>query len=266
MTDLYFLKLGGSLITDKDTPNTPRPSVLARLAQEIAAARAARPDFQLLIGHGSGSFGHVAAKKYGTRAGVQTSANWLGFAEVWKSARTLNQIVLEALSQAGLPVLAFPPSACVLAQRGSVLRWDLSLIQRALQSGLLPVLQGDVVFDEILGGTILSTEDLFFHLAPQLQPQRILLAGIEPGVWADFPACTQLVPTITPPSFGNLRSQLRGSASTDVTGGMEAKVERMISLLLRPTQLQISIFSGLQPGLLHQALTGSLPGSVLSHS
>jgi isopentenyl phosphate kinase len=265
MTEIYFLQLGGSLITDKDTPNTARLPILKRLAEEIATARTAQPDLALLIGHGSGSFGHVAAKKHGTRAGVQSSAAWLGFAEVWQTARALNQIVIEALSQAGLPVIAFPPSACVLAQAGAVQEWNLTPIRRALQAGLVPVVQGDVVFDETLGGTILSTEDLFFHLAPLLQPDRILLAGIEPGIWADFPARTQLINNLTPQTLPALRQKLRGSASTDVTGGMQAKVERMMSLLQSPSNLQIAIFSGLHPGLLTQALTGHLPGSVLSH-
>ncbi len=64
---LTFLKLGGSLITDKDSPHTARPEILRRLADEIVAARQSNPAMQLLIGHGSGSFGHMPAKKYGTR-------------------------------------------------------------------------------------------------------------------------------------------------------------------------------------------------------
>lgn len=55
----------------------------------------------------------------------------------------------------------------------------------ALANGILPVVYGDVVFDEVRGGTILSTEDLFQHLAHQLHPERVLLAGLEAGVWAD---------------------------------------------------------------------------------
>jgi isopentenyl phosphate kinase len=56
--ELVFLKLGGSLITDKDTPRSPRRDVLARLAAEILYAHRQRPQMQLVIGHGSGSFGH----------------------------------------------------------------------------------------------------------------------------------------------------------------------------------------------------------------
>src|SRR5512146_1620840 len=95
--ELVFLKLGGSLITDKDTPRAPRLDILARLAGEIAEARRQRPRMQIVLGHGSGSFGHVPARKYGTRQGVRTPEEWLGFAEVWKEARALNQIVVDAL-------------------------------------------------------------------------------------------------------------------------------------------------------------------------
>ena len=40
--ELVFVKLGGSVITDKTQPETARPEVIARLAGEIAAALAAR--------------------------------------------------------------------------------------------------------------------------------------------------------------------------------------------------------------------------------
>ncbi|MFN3331018.1 MAG: uridylate kinase, partial [Caldilinea sp.] len=66
---LVFLKLGGSLITDKRKAETPRLDVIARLAQEIAAAQQDDPALRLVIGHGSGSFGHIYGRKYGTRDG-----------------------------------------------------------------------------------------------------------------------------------------------------------------------------------------------------
>ncbi|MEJ5203106.1 MAG: isopentenyl phosphate kinase, partial [Anaerolineales bacterium] len=162
---LCFLKLGGSLITQKTRPHTARRQVLARLSKEIATAITQRPDLRLIIGHGSGSFGHVVGKRHNTRNGVQTLEQWHGFVEVWQEARTLNQIVIETLRSASLPVIAFPPSACVMAQDGKVLTWDLTPMRSALAAGLIPVTFGDVVFDTVRGGTILSTEELFVYLA-----------------------------------------------------------------------------------------------------
>ena len=259
--NLQFLKLGGSLITDKRTARTPRREVIARLTTEIESVRAANLDLKLLLGHGSGSYGHVPAKKYGTRQGVVSSEQWQGFAEVWYEAATLNRIVMETLHAAGLPAISFPASAGVTAKDGKVAVWNLAPLSAALEGGLLPVVFGDVVFDIARGGTILSTEDIFTHLARQLRPMRILLAGIDAGVWADFPACTQLIPEITPENWDTVAASLSGSAATDVTGGMQSKVRAMLDLAIAIPGLEISIFSGEQPGNLAAALQGESLGT-----
>ena len=259
--NLQFLKLGGSLITDKRTARTPRKEVIARLITEIESVRAANLDLKLLLGHGSGSYGHVPAKKYGTRQGVVSSEQWQGFAEVWYEAVTLNRIVMETLHASGLPAISFPASAGVTAKDGKVAVWNLAPLSAALEGGLLPVVFGDVVFDIARGGTILSTEDIFTHLARQLCPMRILLAGIDAGVWADFPACTQLIPEITPENWDTVAASLSGSAATDVTGGMQSKVRAMLDLAIAIPGLEISIFSGEQPGNLAAALQGESLGT-----
>lgn len=263
---LFFLKLGGSLITDKDNPRTPRTEVITRLASEIVQAAAATPGMRLVIGHGSGSFGHNSARRHGTRQGVRDAAGWLGFAEVWKDARALNQIVVEALAQAGLPVIAFPPSAAVIARSGKAVRWDLTAMRAALDHWLMPLIYGDTIFDETLGGTILSTEDLFFYLARQLRPRRILLAGIETGVWADFPARQQLIAQITPANYQALAAQIGGSASVDVTGGMLEKVRAMLALAQEVPGLQSWIFSAKEAGVLRDALMGRPQGTTVLDS
>lgn len=262
-SSLCFLKLGGSLITDKNTPHTPRPDILQRLADEIAQAVVANPSLRLVIGHGSGSFGHVPAHQYKTRQGVSTPAQWRGFIEVWQEARSLNQIVVELLSAVGLPVIAFPPSAMVQASAGHVSAWNLQPMLSALNNGLIPLINGDVIFDEKLGGTILSTEELFVYLAEKLKPQRILIAGIEDGVWADFPTCQRLIERITPATFSQVATMLSGSAAVDVTGGMLKKVENMIDLVKNDPGLTIQIFSGVIPGMLFDTLMGANSGTTL---
>jgi isopentenyl phosphate kinase len=261
---LHFLKLGGSLITDKATPGTARLDVLSRLAEEIAAARAEAPELRLLLGHGSGSFGHVAADKYGTRDGVSTPEGWLGFAEVWRQASALNRLVIESLHAAGLPALSFPASAGAFSEDGQIKSWDVTPIQAALDRGLLPVVYGDVAFDSIRGGTILSTEDLFIYLAPHLEPSRILLAGIEGGVWADYHACTRLVESLTPANLAEFAPALAGSIATDVTGGMETKVRQMLSLVERLPNLEVLIFSGQGDGVVKKAILGGTPGTRIA--
>ena len=264
MRKLVLLKLGGSLITDKSNPQTPRWNVLNRLANEIAMARQIDPELTLVLGHGSGSFGHVAGQKYDTRNGVRTPAQWLGFAEVWQTARALNQIVIDTLARVDLPVIAFPPSAAAIATDSVLQSWDIAPIQAALDAGLIPLVNGDVAFDTLLGGTIVSTEDVFFYLARQLHPQRILLSGIEPGVYADYPARQEFIEQIDAKSWSNTTSTITGSATTDVTGGMAEKVRIMVALAKDMPGLEIVVFSGLEPGNVQAALLGEELGTILT--
>lgn len=262
--ELVLLKLGGSLITDKDKAYTPRLDKLADLAREIKAAQDANPGLKLILGHGSGSFGHVAAKKHGTRDGVQTKEQWLGFTEVRLQAAELNRYVVTSLFEAGIPALPFPPSASMVSDKRKVTHHNVETIRRALHVNLLPVVQGDVAFDETLGGTILSTEDVFTFLVDQFPTTRILLAGIEAGVWADFPARTKLVKQIQLSDYEAMRAGIKGSVSTDVTGGMKAKVEEMLALIQKKERLTVQIFSAEEPGFLTRALQGENVGTLLT--
>lgn len=260
---LLFLKLGGSLITEKNRAHTPHLEVLDRLAQEIAEARRHGFAHRLILGHGSGSFGHVAADRYGTRQGVHTPDEWSGFSKVWQEAAALNHLVMQALQRAELNATAFPPSASVMASDGRLKRWELDPLQMALEAGLLPVVYGDVAFDTRRGGTILSTEDLFDHLARVLRPQYILLAGIEAGVWADYPVCARLLDEIGPRFLEGEAESLQGSAFTDVTGGMRSKVHQSLELVEAIPGLQVWIFSGVEPGSVYRALCGQRMGTLI---
>jgi isopentenyl phosphate kinase len=277
MKELVFLKLGGSLITDKMKPYTPRLDAMDDLALQVTTMLHRQPDLRLVIGHGAGSFGHVAASEYKTRDGYPPPSEiayrdgdstediyWKGFAEVWYQASSLNRYVMEALHKAGLRSIALPPSGSVIASDGRVSVWETTPIRMALAAGIVPVIFGDVVFDEIRGGTILSTENLFAYLVKALAPERVLLAGLEDAVWEDFPARTRRIERITPESFEEIKHGVGGSAAADVTGGMEAKVREMLELVQENPGLKVQIFSGTQPGNLARALLGEVLGTEIS--
>lgn len=262
---LYFLKLGGSLITDKDKPHSPRKRTLRRIGTEIAMALEKCPDINLIIGHGSGSFGHVPARLFYTREGVSTRDEWLGFLSVWNEAAALNKIVCDILNMAGLPIISFPPSSMVIAEKQKIMKWEISPIKQALQSNLIPVIYGDVIFDLGQGGTILSTEELFFHLATYLYPKKILIAGIEEGVWETFPDRRKLIQKITKTNFSKIKQGLGGSTAIDVTGGMLTKVATMLSLVNRMPSLEVMIFSGNEPKNITNALVGKIEGTIINN-
>lgn len=251
MTELIFLKLGGSLITDKTGVEAVRADALARLAGEIGRARREKPDLQLLLGHGSGSFGHVAGAKHGTRHGVHTREQWVGFAEVSAAALRLNRLVVEGLLAAGVPAISFAPSASVQCVDGRITTIATAPIQNALDAGLVPITHGDVAFDAVRGGTIVSTEEVMMALAETLRPSWLLLAGETEGVYDQN---RQLIPHITAATFPQIEAVLGGSRGTDVTGGMASKVQSMLTLAAQHPYLTITIFSGLRAGAVYETL------------
>ncbi|MGC9398817.1 MAG: isopentenyl phosphate kinase [Anaerolineae bacterium] len=248
---LVFVKFGGSLITDKQRRETPHRDVLQRLAKELQAARETDPALRIVLGHGSGSFGHWEASRHNTQDGVHTAEEWRGFARVSAAASRLNRIVTDTLLDAGVPVLSLQPSASALAESGEIVAWALDPIRRAIAHDLVPLIFGDVAFDRAQGGTILSTEMLLAHLATQLQPRRVLLLGNAPGVLDDR---QQLIPRITPESYPAIARFLRGSDHVDVTGGMADKVEQMLALVQHIDGLRVWILTGREPGNLYRAL------------
>jgi len=263
MNRLVFLKLGGSLITDKTRPYTPRLDKMKEICTQVKEAQNADRGLKLVLGHGSGSFGHAAASRYHTQRGVSGPEAWRGFSEVWYQASVLNRLVLEAMFRVGVKAVALAPVASVTARDGKVAAWDLTPLHAVLENGLLPVVYGDVVIDLARGGTILSTEDLFAHLAAHLHPQRILLAGLEEGVWADFPSRKRLVGEITPETFAEQLYHLGGADGADVTGGMHAKVSQMVALVEQIPDLDVLIFSGEGPTNIQDALLGRPLGTII---
>jgi isopentenyl phosphate kinase len=258
MINLVFLKLGGSLITDKTGVEAARPDVLARLAQEIRQAVSARPDHRLLLGHGSGSFGHVAGARYGTRQGVESTEQWLGFCEVAVAAARLNSLVRHALLAAGVPALSLSAVASAQCAGGRIQSLAAGPVVAALEAGLVPVVYGDVAFDSERGGTIISTEEIMSSLVESLRPSWLLLAGETAGV---LDGEGRLIPSITRAGLPAVLPALGGSRGTDVTGGMAAKVLSMLDLIDAYPGLRIRIFSGLEAGAVAAALQQPESGS-----
>lgn len=258
---LTFIKFGGSLITDKRGEKAYRQAVVERLAAEIAAALDAAPELQLLIGHGSGSFGHVAARRYATRDGVQTPEQWRGFAHVATVASELSQRVTDTLDAAGVPVWRLQPSASARSAGGEIVSMALDPIRAALAHGLVPLVHGDVSLDDARGGTIISTETIFFYLAQQLPVQRVLLLGEVKGV---YDLSQAVIPEITPGNLPQVEAALGGADGADVTGGMKTKVRDMVALVRRLPHLSIRIFDGRAPGLLTETLLDrAAPGTLI---
>ena len=103
-----------------------------------------------------------------------------------------------------------------------------------------------------------------WHLAHQLRPQRILLAGLEAAVWGDYPMRSSPIAKITPDTFASFTDKIGGSHGPDVTGGMRSKVSEMLDLVKAVPGLTVQIFSGEDRGNLRKALAGETLGTLIA--
>jgi isopentenyl phosphate kinase len=249
-----FIKLGGSLITDKSTPYTARVEVIDRLCREIREARAER-ELSILVGHGGGSFAHVSASRYQSARGLVDAHSWQGFVEVHRDAARLNAIVCEAFGRSGELATPMQPSAACVARDRRIYQWFTAPIERLMETRVIPVVYGDVCLDDAQGICIISTEEIFRYLAHTLRPNRIILLGKVDGV---LDGQGRVISAITPANIGEIRPALIGSDGiADVTGGMLHKVERSLELGIRT-----EIINGLIPGLLKRTLLGESVGGT----
>jgi isopentenyl phosphate kinase len=258
---LYVIKLGGSLITDKERDSTARRDVVARLAREIAAARAALPH-ALLVSHGSGSFGHAAAARYGLRDGVRGTEQLPGVAVTQDQAHRLHRIVIDELIAAGLAPFSLAPSSFLVAEAGRPVEVHVEPLLRALALGLLPVTFGDVVLDRSRGASICSTETVLTALAPRLAAAAcpvtmVFWMGATAGVLDDG---GRTIDAITPENLDRVLALSAGAAGTDVTGGMRHRVET--AWRLAGDGVPSLILDGLEPGALERALRGEAIGGT----
>ena len=252
MSPLIFLKLGGSLLTDKNRPEVARHDKIRQCMHEIADALHARSDLRIVLGHGSGSFGHIAAVRSHFGSGGAT-----GYVETGAAAARLNRIVMDIALDAGLPAVSMQPSASAICDDGRLIELAVRPLEIALQNSLLPLVFGDVAFDLQRGCTIASTEMIFDFLARRLHPARVLLVGQVNGVFSADPLrdpSARRILHVTPATFATVRDMLGGSHGVDVTGGMLTKVGLMVDLVQAVPAMRAQIISGETDGLLRECL------------
>lgn len=249
-----FLKLGGSAITDKLREATPKPDVIRDAARAVRRALDRDPALELVLGHGSGSFGHFAAKRWG----YGEPDNWRAYAETGAAAQRLNRLVTDIFLQENVPVVSLQPSASARTRDGELYALDAANIRVTLSHNLIPLIYGDVAFDDTRGRAIASTDALFAFLAPLLNPSHIIYATAVNGIYTADPLSNsnaELIPEITPASLENFRQGVGGSHGVDVTGGMLDKLTRAVSLVQQYPNLQLLVTSA-APDILERALAG----------
>jgi len=257
-----LLKLGGSVITDKQTEYPKlRSAALTRLAQEIASARPKR----LIVVHGAGSFGHPIVARTGIDRGVRDLRGRLAWAETQCWQNVLNVEIAATLGRAGLPAIPYQASAVARMHDGRLRRLDLGVLRGLLDAGMIPVLFGTPAWDERRGCSILSGDAITPYVAHRMGFDFVVHATDVNGVYDADPHLdpdAEPFPVVDRRTWPLVRRALRRSAAVDVTGGMLGKVTELVRWARRG--LRGRIVDANAPGRVRDALRGRPVGTLVT--
>ena len=220
MPERILLKLGGSVITDKHADCVVNHDRLGTIARTLAGA----PGCDMLIVHGAGSCGHPEAQRYQLDKGA-VAGGAEGIYVTNRAVSGLNDAVVLALREAGVPAIGIHPLHAGVANRGRLVSFECRHLERMLGLGMVPVTHGDVVIDLTEGACVVSGDQLVQYFAVALHCRRVGLATDVPGV-LDGGGC--VVPEITRKTAPALH--IGNSSHTDVTGGMKGKIDELLRL------------------------------------
>ncbi len=264
MKDLVLLKIGGSVCTEKSKGRfIVRVPAVRRIAKEVAAAREAG-GFGLIVVNGAGPFGHVNVKDYDINDGLKTERDFEGYVKTICDCTYLNWKISDILRQEGVPAFPFPSSSVIVQEKKRIASFGLDVVKRAWDSSqsLVPVMNGTMVPDVRIGGSVVSGDAVLEHLARRLRPRTMVFATDVDGIFTADPNVdcrAKLIESVDESSFHDVRKSLSGSSNVDVTGGMLGKVERLLGIGTR-----CLIVNGNVPGRVRKALAGEeVTGTVI---
>ena len=207
---MILIKLGGSIITNKEKPLSARRKTIDKLAKSLK-----RIDEPIIIVHGGGSYGHFWSVKYDMHT-KERKYDLRGVAIVKNSMIELNKIILDLMLKNKLNPYSLPPTDFMSGNKPILKK--VKEIEKIAKSGLIPVTYGDALWYGQNKSFILSGDKIMTHLAKILKPRLCVFALNEDGLYSDLKS-KKLI--------HELKGQrpLISQNKMDVTGGMTRKVE-----------------------------------------
>lgn len=253
MKSKIVIKLGGSLITNKQIENTIYDHRIESIAKIIADL--IENQFSFIIIHGAGSFGHILARKWeianGAKKGI-ISEQRENVKIIRSNMVELNNEIINIFSKYGIKCKGFAPSKWA-SGTGENFNGDLSFVSK-FPSNEIPILFGDVVdtHDDNEFG-ILSGDDIMARVSKEIGnvTHSIFLIGDAAGVMSKPPHMVDS--SLIPIWNERMNLEIEHKSDIDVTGGMELKLLRASSI--SKTVNHVWFLDGRKPERIHELLT-----------
>jgi len=220
--ETIVIKLGGSIITDKSGYKKAKLEMISQLVKEISMIKG---QYNIVLVHGAGSFGHAPVIKYNINNGIKTKEHKLGFTDTHLAVSQLSNLIIEELINNKTPAISLSPSILFNQKNKQINNYNHEIVEKYLKQGYLPVLYGDMVLDDELNGSVLSGDQIMKHVSKKLKATKMIFISDVEGVLSDG----KVIPELNSTNIQKYETQLLGSAKADVTGGMYGKIKEIMA-------------------------------------
>ena len=236
---MILIKLGGSIITNKQKPLSPRRKTINSILKEIGKIKE-----PVIIVHGGGSYGHYWSVKYDmhTRP-AKTSPK--GVAIVKNSMVELNKIILDSAVKNKINSYCLPPTDFMNGNKA--IKSKILTINDIAKSGLTPITFGDALWFGQKKSYILSGDVIMTTIAKILKPRLSLFVLDVDGVYSDLKT-NKLIR-----NFKKEKPEIKNN-KMDVTGGMTRKITEANNMA--KAGLKIFFVNGNKPKRITDAVSG----------
>ena len=206
---MILIKLGGSIITNKEKPLSARRKTINNILKQIRKIKEPK-----IIVHGGGSYGHYWSVKYDMHT-KPAKYDLKGVSVVKNSMIALNKIILDTAVKNRLNPYSLPPTDFMSGNRS--LKSKILTINDIAKSGLTPVTYGDALWYGQKKSYILSGDVIMTTLAKILKPRLSMFVLNVDGVYSNMKSKKLIY------DFRKEKPKIK-SNKMDVTGGMSRKI------------------------------------------
>jgi isopentenyl phosphate kinase len=250
--DLTILKLGGSLLTDKEKPYTLRENILNNVTKEIKSCLDGGLIGHIIILHGVGSFGHPPVLENKLHYGFRGPEQLEPLSKTQQIVNKFRLILVDAFQEAEIPVILMHPSSMVVSEKMRMKKYFLEPLKRFMKLGIIPLLGGDLVSDSEMGFSIGSADQLAVILAKELGARRLVFATDVEGIFLSDPKINldaEIIEEIHIEDIPSILERIGEASKADASGKMKGKLSTLTPLEEEIKQgLQVSIISMMKPG------------------
>ena len=251
---IYILKLGGSLLTDKQKPESIRYDILTRVIQEIINANE-----KLILIHGGGSFGQPPAKKYKISNGIDKKVvdQTLGLSKTHYAMTKFNSIIVKSFLENHCPVFPIHTSSSFIQDSRQTISQAIDIIEATLDLDIIPILYGDILLNMNGSFSIISGDQIIFLLCRDLKKysiSKVIFAMDIDGIYIkdknnerDY----KLVEIIHKKELNDLEL-VKMDGKIDVTGGIKGKIKAIEKIL--EFEIPIQLINGLKEDYIYNSL------------